>query len=84
MSATGRQPTSNSFSSDVLMPSPAIAVTRHQRDTLFATSVTACGIRPKLLIRTMTTNAIRNDGTSGAPPVRLLPVDDVCRNSRES
>ena len=47
MSATGRQPTAASFSSEVLMPRAAIAVTRHQRDRLLAASATAAGSGPR-------------------------------------
>src|SRR5580658_4664270 len=62
ISPTGRQPAAKRSLNDVFMPSAAIAVTRHQRETSFARSISKCGIRPKLLARTSRAKAIRKPG----------------------
>ena len=69
---TGFQPTIASFLNDVLMPSAAIAVTKHQPDILVSTSVATGGIQPMLLISTSTTNATKKLGNAQAVQLKWI------------
>src|SRR5271170_6769793 len=75
MRATGRQPTSTSDLNDVFMPSAAIAVTRHQRETSDAASVAVFGNKPKLFSATSAAKPRRNVGTSGPAPARPVLLE---------
>src|SRR5262249_44869197 len=65
--AIARPPTSAIALSDVFMPSAAMAVTRHQRETLLSATKIGTGTMPRLLIRTSATKlAARLTGAVGA------------------
>ena len=66
--ATGRQPTAINDLNDVFIPRAAIAVTRHQRETSFATAITGLPRSPKLFRTTRAAQPIRNSGTGGLGP----------------
>src|SRR5438270_179785 len=62
ISAIARPPTSAMALSDVFIPSAAIAVTRHQRETLLTAASAGAGITPRLLITTRRAKTIRKPG----------------------
>ncbi len=76
---SGRKPIERKSPSDVLRPTPAIAITIHQREMLPALEITASAIIPVECRAANATNTARNHGTR-TWAVSLLPT---CRKPQE-
>ena len=63
------------------MPMPAIAATRHQRETSLPPLASGAGSQPVLLIATSTAKATANQGSSGG---RLPPAAPPSARARVS